>query len=96
MVRKTLVRKQSVIQVQYRPYLYLSEIKLLISRLDDTVPEEAATKKKLQLIALKADSGLLDGSYTPSPRKTLEERLELESDEDFMTQIQAALKERKT
>ena len=81
--------------VQYRPYLYLSEIKLLIAKLDDTIPEEAATKKKLQLTAIKADSGLIDGSYTPSPRKTLEERLELDTDEDVMAQIVAVLKERK-
>jgi len=83
--------------VQYRPYLYLSEIKLLISKLDDSILEEAATKKKLQLVVLKADSGLIDGSYTPSPRKTLEQRLELDiTDSDMMAQIAADLKERKT
>jgi hypothetical protein len=83
--------------VQYRPYLYLSEIKLLISKLDDKILEEAATKKKLQLVVLKADSGLIDGSYTPSPRKTLEQRLELDLDDsDMMAQIAADLKERKT
>ena len=83
--------------VQYKPYLYLSEIKLLISKLDDKILEEAATKKKLQLVVLKADSGLIDGSYTPSPRKTLEQRLELDLDDsDMMAQIAADLKERKT
>ena len=82
---------------QYRPYLYLSEIKLLISKLDVTVPEEAATLRKLQLTAIKADSGLIDGSYTPTPRKSLEERLELDSDDaEVMAKIAANLKQRNT
>jgi len=73
-------------QVQYRPYLYLSEIKLLISKLSEEIPEEAATRKKLKLVEFKAETGLADGSYSPTPRKSLEERLEL-TDDDFMEQI---------
>lgn len=53
---------------KYRPYLSLHQIELITTLLLSHSPEERELIKSLQLISLKASSGLATPSYISSPR----------------------------
>lgn len=78
---------------KYRPYLSFDEIICIMNKLDRTDAIEGPIYANLALVKFKAENGISDGSYRTNPRKTLEEKLELNDDEqeDIMAQIAAGI-----
>lgn len=62
---------------KYRPYLTLSEIQYILSKLSEFPNDLEANQicANLNLLIFKANSGKATGSYTPSVRKGIKDKL---------------------
>lgn len=64
---------------QFRPYFTLPELREIITCLKShPTPIRLSLVQKLELFCLKIDHGIITPQYTATPKKTLEERLELD------------------
>ncbi len=62
--------------MKYRPYLTLPQIEYILMRIaDHQDPEAIQIRLALQPLLFKASVGAVKGSYQPTPRKDLKDKL---------------------
>ncbi len=79
---------------KYRPYLTLHQIEYLLMRLTEFRSQDQEAEDisvVLSAIQFKASVGVATGSYTPSPRKTLESKLGFSDSEEMTPEQEAEL-----
>ena len=80
--------------LKIRPYLTLQETNLLLDLLQPhltTAPSYKVLYDNLNQFVIKANAGLLKGSYTTKPKQSLHNQLGFSDSEDMSDEEEAAL-----
>lgn len=82
-----------MIQAKYRPYLSIDECRRILERLDRSDIMDATIYANIAMLIFKIENGFNTASYHTNPRKTIEEKLELDDDEqeNIMAKIAAGI-----